>query len=181
MKMNNSESKIYRSEKVTSCQPSIAASTTINADSAQILETFTQITLNPKLYQMDTHSGVFVVKGELDQEGSIFETREKFLGIQLRLRFKVIEIQKPNYFLFELIRPFGFIEIQGGFFVKNEPSTKKASVSSLSLKIFQRPQSHGLKKFLAKLIFKSPIHKIIQNQIKKEVLMLKSLIENRTR
>jgi hypothetical protein len=151
----------------------ITAQKHIGANSEAILKAFTQISKNPKLYQMDTHEGIFLLKGNLDKTGSIFETRETFLGITLKLKFEVTKVNRPKEFIFRLIRPLGFLHIKGGFFIKQ--TGENAAI--LSLRIFQASNVNLLQKLLALSIFILPTRFIIKKQITKEVELINNIIK----
>ncbi|MBD3362211.1 hypothetical protein GF362_00650 [Candidatus Dojkabacteria bacterium] len=150
----------------------IFSETFVDSNIETIIDYFYKVSTNPDIYKMDSHKGIIPVKGKIIEEGAIFETREKFLLIFLRLRFITTKTKANKSFTFKLIKPFSYLNIMGKFVLQQN----KEKVS-LKLVVFNDPNSHFLSKMVSTLIFYSPIRFLIKKQISKEVQMIENSIE----
>jgi hypothetical protein len=74
---------------------------------------FVSLRDNPGLYRFDTHDGFEFVDGSFGEVGALFRTRERFLGLDLKLLFELTEVGESE-FTFQLARPRA-LGIWGGF------------------------------------------------------------------
>jgi hypothetical protein len=59
---------------------------------------------HPERYQFDTHGGFTVTEGNFGQEGSKFQTKERFHGVPIKLSFELTGVDACA-FRFQLRRP----------------------------------------------------------------------------
>ncbi len=136
----------------------------LNASKKEILKYVKQLSTGKKKYVFDSHEGFTFTNGSIEKEGSLFWTREKFLGIKIKLNFMLTRYTK-NKIEFRLIKPFNNFGIYGYFGIKK---------NKLTLEIFTKAK--GFKKTLIKIFL--PIYRpIIKKQITKEVKFIKKEIE----
>lgn len=153
----------------------ISYSCNVKASSKDILDLFKLLSDDPTNYKMDSHEGVFPIEGRINEVGGIFETREKFLGVTIRLRFQTIEVSEESGFGFKVIKPSLFSNLKG-YYIFEEA---KSSSIILTLRIMRENTSNIIKKIISGVLFIFPFKKLIERQITKEVLMVKDLVEQR--
>ncbi len=150
----------------------IQANTFIKASKDQLLVWFDKIASRPELYQFDSHAGVRVEQGSLIKPGSLFTTREQFLGIELKLKFEVTAV-KENKLEFKLLNPrLKWLGIRGRF----DYQQLDQNLIKLSLTIFNHPQT-AVKRFLSAAFYLSPVRILVAQQIKKEVEFIAQEVE----
>ncbi|MBN2015984.1 hypothetical protein JW766_04075 [Candidatus Dojkabacteria bacterium] len=146
----------------------------INADKYSVVKWFKSLSSSPELYRFDSHQGIYPQKGKIDQPGAIFETREKFLFLFIKLKFQTIRIVEDKEFIFRLIRPFSFLDIYGNF----EYEDYSPNYITLKLKTFHKNNDGNVfKSLLASLLFYTPIRILISGQLTKELTFIKNSIE----
>ncbi len=150
----------------------IKAETKIKAERSKLFALFKKLTSKPELYKMETHEGIFPVKGNLEEPGAIFYTKEQLGGFPAKLYFKVVSINPPEIFTFKLIKPLKFLDIKGDF--KTKAIDKETTL--LTLQIYQDKSSSIIKRLLAAPIFFFPIRNVVKAQITKEVELVKNLM-----
>jgi len=152
----------------------IQAKCLINASMERVENWFKQLEKDPKLYRFDTHQGVEVVEGNLSQVGSVFTTKESFLGIMIELKFKVSKVTKNSY-EFVVISP-GWLkklEVMGKFALL--PVTKNQTI--LQLLVFNKTNSFFSRIVSMLFLYLSPVRLLIAKQIDKEVRLVKEGVE----
>jgi hypothetical protein len=137
----------------------------IEAPKQDLLDWFEQIARQPEQYSFDAHAGIRVEQGGLMQPGSIFTTREKFFGITLELRFKVVAADPESGFEFALESGLpAWLEMRGKF----EYQLIDQDLIRLELRIFNHPQQ-VLKRIVSGLFYLSPFRIAVARQLRREV------------
>ena len=151
----------------------IQADTLIKAPAEELLDWFAQISQHPDKYSFDSHLGVAVISGTLTESGSIFETKEKFLGIFFRLRFETTKIDEQSGFEFKLLSPvLSWLNFGGAFIFKSLDE----NITRLELVVFNHP-TNFVTRIISGLIYLSPVRAAIARQISKEVKFIARQVE----
>jgi hypothetical protein len=85
----------------------ITAQKTIRVSIAQARQWFLELDTHPERYRFETHAGFAFDQDDgcrFGEVGARFQTRERFYGLELVLRFELTEVG-GNHFRFRLIRP----------------------------------------------------------------------------
>ena len=146
----------------------------IDSSKQELLSYFDHIASNPKDYSFDSHKGVEVKSGSLTEVGSIFKTKEKFLGITLELKFKVTKANQDEGFEFELLNPkfLSWLGIKGRFSYKALDKNE----TRLELIVFNHPQDF-LTRIISAAFYLSPVRLVVAQQINKEVRFISREVE----
>lgn len=146
----------------------------VEAPVDEVTDWFKSLTEHPEKYQFRSHQGIELLKGSLTTKGSVFETKEKFFGITLRLKFKVSKVT-DNQFEFKLIEPKWLkkMGVRGRF----EVLPLVRDQSRLELVVFNKANTFFGRIFAALIIYLSPIRIAISKQIRKEVRFIKRQVE----
>ena len=119
---------------------------------------------HPERYQFDTHAGFTVTNGTFGQEGSRFQTKERFHGIPIMLAFELTKVDLCS-FRFRLRRP--PLPIWGSFLL--EPAA--GNTTKLSLEI-------GATAPISAWFLSLPlVRKSVQGQIQREVDHIQTSME----
>jgi hypothetical protein len=142
----------------------LEASTGIDASAEQVRQWFLSLGEHPERYTFGTHGGFVFTEGSFAEEGAQFETRERFAGVHIRLRFQLTEVGQ-EHFAFALLQP--SLAVEGAF----EMMPARDDRSRLSLLI-------GSKSSWARGFLRLPlIHGAVLNQIQREVTHIKESVE----
>jgi hypothetical protein len=154
----------------------IQALKVIEAPMDKVINWFNSLADEPEQYQFNSHQGVKLLKGSLTQKGSIFETKERFLGVMIGLKFRVSKVT-DNQFEFKLIEPKWLknIGVQGRFEV--QPLVEERS--RLELVVFNSSKTFFGRIFAALFLYLSPVRLAISKQIRKEVRFIKRQVERK--
>jgi hypothetical protein len=136
----------------------------VRAPPDQVRQWFLALGEHPERYAFDTHSGFVFTDGSFGDEGAKFETRERFAGIQMRLRFELTEVGKRR-FTFKLLQP--PLAVSGAF----ELEATEDGGTRLSLLI---GSGSGWTRGFLQL---PPIHRAVLAQIQREVSHIRESIE----
>ena len=85
----------------------ITAQKTVRVSIAQARQWFLELEAHPERYRFETHAGFAFDEGSgrgFGEVGARFETRERFYGLPLVLRFELTAVN-DDHFRFRLIRP----------------------------------------------------------------------------
>jgi hypothetical protein len=85
-------------------QPALTAEATVRVPAEAAREWFLALQNHPERYRFSTHAGFAVTAGSFGEEGSKFQTLERFYRVPLRLSFELTEVG-TFYFRFRLRRP----------------------------------------------------------------------------
>lgn len=152
----------------------VSSSTVIKVSQKQVVVWFDSIGQKPNRYQFATHGGVVIISGRLDRPGAIFETREQFFGLPVRLQFQITQVE-PDKFTFQLIKPLGRGCILGQFLL----TRLGAQETRLTLRIFGGKPESFLTGVLQILFFASPLRWAIRKQIRAEVEFIRQAVEKK--
>jgi hypothetical protein len=142
----------------------LEASADLGASADQVREWFMSLDEHPERYTFGTHGGFAFTEGSFGEEGALFETREQFAGVHIRLRFRLIEVGEA-YFRFALLQP--PLGVEGTF----QMAPAERSGSRLSLLI-------GSESAWARGFLRLPlIHGAIRGQIQREVTHISESVE----
>jgi len=119
---------------------------------------------HPERYQSATHGGFVFTKGSFGEEGAQFETRERFAGVCIRLRFRLTKVSEER-FAFSLQQP--PLAVWGGFEI--EPAQGRRSRLSLLI-----GGASGWARWFLRLPM---VRSAVQQQILREVEHVKSSME----
>jgi len=123
---------------------------------------------HPDLYRFDTHDGFQFVDGSFGEVGALFRTRERFLGLDLKLLFELTEVGE-SAFAFRLAHPRS-LGIWGRFSI----GVANGDRSQLSLDV-------GSAAVLGRLVLQvPPVAKPVGRQIEREVAHVKASMERRS-
>ena len=147
----------------------------IDASRKDLLNWFEQLAADPAQYQFSTHAGITLEQGSLMEPGSIFFTREKFLGIELKLRFQITNIDERDRFEFKLLNPVLRWLKFGGYFQLQQLDKQ---LTKLSLTIYNHPKTVS-KRLLSALFYFSPLRLAAAKQIQREVEFIADQVERR--
>lgn len=143
----------------------VRASTGVGVSPDQLREWFLSLGEHPERYAFGTHGGFAFIEGSFGQEGARFETRERFAGVQIRLRFRLTEIGQDR-FAFRLLQP--PLGVEGIF----EMAPAQEEGSRLSLLV-------GSKSSWTRAFLRLPIiHGAVLNQIRREVTHVRESAED---
>jgi hypothetical protein len=106
----------------------IKAEETVHVSIAQARQWFMELEKHPERYRFETHAGFAFTQGNFGEIGARFQTRERFYGLKLALRFELTEVGDTR-FRFRLIRP--ALPVWGAFAIEEVPGNG----TSLSLAI----------------------------------------------
>jgi hypothetical protein len=137
----------------------ITAQKTVRVSIAQARQWFMELETHPERYRFETHAG-FVFDGDsgrgFGEVGARFETRERFYGLPLVLRFELTAVD-DNHFRFRLIRP--ALPVWGAFVLDEADS----GITKLGLTI------GGMNRLGALLLRLPLIQSAVRRQIRGEV------------
>ena len=126
---------------------------------------FLSLREHPDRYRFDTHEGFEFIEGSFGQVGAVFRTREKLLGLKLKILFELTEVRESEFY-FLLARPLS-LGIWGRFHIGVDDRDR----SRLSLEI-------GSDTRLGRLVLGLyPVAMAIQGQIEREVGHVKRSME----
>ena len=126
----------------------------------------------PHKYSFDSHAGFTPVKGSIDQKGSLFKTRERFLGFFVALLFETVDIDPEAFFRFRLVKPLKNAQVHGEF------AYRKACAGHFELALnIESTASSFIGILLASIVFYGPLRFLIQKQIKKEAEFIKTALQ----
>lgn len=152
----------------------IQATRLINVSKQDLIDWFSSIEHQPDQFAFDSHLGVEVVQGSLTEKGSIFKTRENFLGVTLDLDFEVTKVDPRRGLEFKVLNPFlHWLGVRGAFVIK----ALDEEVTRLELIIFNRPSAF-FKRIISGLFYLSPARLLIAHQISKEVRFIARQVED---
>ncbi len=82
----------------------IHAETSIHVPAEQARQWFLDLQTHPERYTFATHEGFTFTHGDFGEVGARFETRERFFGLRITLRFELTKIQRYQ-FHFRVLKP----------------------------------------------------------------------------
>jgi hypothetical protein len=85
-------------------QPALTAEATVQVPAEAARQWFLELRDHPERYQFNTHAGFTVTVGSFGEEGSKFQTLERFYKVPFKLSFELTEVG-PFHFRFRLQRP----------------------------------------------------------------------------
>jgi len=145
----------------------------IDTSKRELSDFFANLADNYQQYRMAGHRGIFPIQGKINQVGSIFETRERFAMVFIKLRFTTTQVDENSGFSYRLIKPLSRLNLYNTFFYRVISKEKL----ELILKIYcVQPQGFWAK-ILSKLIFLPPFSIMIRLQIDKEMNFIKTRVE----
>lgn len=130
----------------------------------QARQWFLELEAHPERYQFETHAGFTFTKGNFGQVGAHFETRERFYGLNLALRFELTEVDDKGV-RFRLIRP--AFPVWGAFVLEEGPS----DTTHLSLVV------GGTSRLGERCLRPPAVRDAIQRQIRGEIEHIKASME----
>jgi hypothetical protein len=65
---------------------------------------FMELETHPERYEFATHAGFEFIDGNFGEIGAQFQTEEKFIGLRIRLRFELTDVN-DDQFNFQVLRP----------------------------------------------------------------------------
>jgi hypothetical protein len=146
---------------------------TIRKPKEEIIRVFDYIKENPDKYSFKTHQGIFPVKGNLTESGSIFQTKERFAFLPITLTFSTLG-KTEDSFEFKLIKPLKNLEIVGEFKVKEITKEK----SQLFLSVFSE-NDYVINHIILAIIFISPVRIFIAKQLSRELRFIKGMVKEK--
>ncbi len=152
----------------------IQARELIEVPANKVTAWFRSLEKNPNKYQFKTHQGVEILSGSLTKPGSIFMTREIFLGVTTCLKFRVTKI-KNTEFEFEVISHIWLMKMGVKGKIQVQPVNNSQTI--LKLVVFNKTQGFFLRTLSTVLLYLSPVRLIVANQILKEVKFIKQQVE----
>jgi hypothetical protein len=151
----------------------IQAVNLIEAPKEALLTWFDHIAENPKDYSFDSHLGVQVTQGALTKVGSKFETKEKFMGMPIRLKFGVTQADRESGLEFKVLNPkLSWLGLKGRFDYK----LIDQDLIRLELVIFNHPRGF-FKRVVSGMFYLSPLRILVAQQIYKEVKFIAKQVE----
>jgi hypothetical protein len=150
----------------------ISANAFIHCSKTDFKKYFQTLLNDPKKYSFGSHKGFIPIKGDIADKGSTFKTKERFLFFFINLFFETIEADEESHLKFWLTKPLRQARIVGEF--SYEVIDKKEIL--LTLTVTNVP-ANFFSKFLASLVFYTPIRLLVKNQITKEVKFIKQSVE----
>jgi hypothetical protein len=96
----------------------ISAEARVGVSSVQARQWFLDLKEHPERYRFETHAGFRFTEGDFGADGARFETRERFYGVGLTLRFEMQEVGQTS-FRFVLTRP--PLPLWGAYFIEDTP------------------------------------------------------------
>ncbi len=152
----------------------IQAVNLIEASKQNLLTWFDHIAHNPGDYSFDSHLGVKVTEGSLTQVGSEFETREKFMGLPVKLKFGVTQADRQSGLEFKLLNPkLSWLGLKGRF----NYELIDQDLIRLELVIFNQPGGF-FQRLVSGIFYLSPLRILIAQQINKEVKFIAQQVES---
>lgn len=78
-------------------RPLVTAQAVVNATLDQTVEWFMALKDHPERYRFASHDGFTFTHGDFGVGGARFETRERFYGLRLTLRFELTAIESTQF------------------------------------------------------------------------------------
>lgn len=143
----------------------ITAETIISVNLEDARAWFFSLKEHPERYEFATHDGFEFVQGDFGEVGARFETRERFFGLRITLRFELTELD-ATHFCFRLIKP--SFPIWGAFVLEDEA----AHITRLRLEI------GALSPFGGFFLRFPLVRQAIRRQIEREVEHVRASMES---
>jgi hypothetical protein len=142
----------------------IHAETSVHVPAERARQWFLDLQTHPERYTFATHEGFTFTQGNFGEVGARFETRERFFGLRLTLRFELAKVKRYQ-FHFRVLKP--VLPIWGAFVL--EPLGERRTRLRLEI---------GSEGRLGTLALDFPlVRRAVQRQIQGEVDHIRSSME----